>query len=151
MVVYYKIYFVNQEGICPPKFTFHVNDKGLVHFSYERYLQAGQMTFYTGLSSMKFKTELRYYLKINSGHPQMYFAKCQTFPHCEFDINHLSSDSIKPTKTNDIFSYSIYKTEITKAISPEQYVLLVFCNIDEDCSFETNFYSELDNFVLPEP
>ena len=118
-------------------------------FSYERYLEAGQMTFYTGLSSMKFKRELRYYLKINSGHPQMYFAKCQTFPHCEFDINHLSSDSIKPTKTNDIFSYSIYKTEITKAISPEQYVLLVFCNIDEDCSFETNFYSELDNFVLP--
>ena len=118
-------------------------------FSYERYLEAGQMTFYTGLSSMKFKTELRYYLKINSGHPQMYFAKCQTFPHCEFDINHLSSDSIKPTKTNDIFSYSIYKREITKAISPDQYVLLVFCNIDKDCSFETNFYSELDNFVLP--
>ena len=34
-----KIYFVNQEGICPPKFTFHVNDKGLVHFSYLRYLE----------------------------------------------------------------------------------------------------------------
>lgn len=34
-----KIYFVNQEGICPPKFTFHVNDKGLVHFSYYRYLE----------------------------------------------------------------------------------------------------------------
>ena len=23
----------------PPKFTFHVNNKGLVHFSYERYLE----------------------------------------------------------------------------------------------------------------
>ena len=23
----------------PPKFTFHVNSKGLVHFSYERYLE----------------------------------------------------------------------------------------------------------------
>ena len=34
-----KIYFVNQSGICPPKFTFHVNSKGLVHFSYERYLE----------------------------------------------------------------------------------------------------------------
>ena len=34
-----KIYFVNQEGVCPPKFTFHVNDKGLVHFSYYRYLE----------------------------------------------------------------------------------------------------------------
>lgn len=34
-----KIYFVNQEGIKPPKFTFHVNDKGLVHFSYYRYLE----------------------------------------------------------------------------------------------------------------
>ena len=34
-----KIYFVNQDGIKPPKFTFHVNNKGLVHFSYYRYLE----------------------------------------------------------------------------------------------------------------
>ncbi len=34
-----KIYFVNQEGIKPPKFVFHVNNKGLVHFSYYRYLE----------------------------------------------------------------------------------------------------------------
>ena len=34
-----KIYFVNQSGTQPPKFTFHVNSKGLVHFSYERYLE----------------------------------------------------------------------------------------------------------------
>ena len=34
-----KIYFVNQEGVKPPKFTFHVNNKGLVHFSYYRYLE----------------------------------------------------------------------------------------------------------------
>lgn len=34
-----KIYFVNQSGIKPPKFTMHVNSKNLVHFSYERYLE----------------------------------------------------------------------------------------------------------------
>ena len=34
-----KIYFVTQTGVCPPKFTFNVNNKGLVHFSYERYLE----------------------------------------------------------------------------------------------------------------
>ena len=34
-----KIYFTSQTGIVPPKFTFHVNNKGLVHFSYERYLE----------------------------------------------------------------------------------------------------------------
>jgi len=34
-----KIYFSSQTGICPPKFTFRCNDKGLVHFSYERYLE----------------------------------------------------------------------------------------------------------------
>lgn len=34
-----KIYFVNQSGTKPPKFTFHVNSKDLVHFSYERYLE----------------------------------------------------------------------------------------------------------------
>ncbi len=34
-----KIYFVNQFGTMPPKFTFNVNSKNLVHFSYERYLE----------------------------------------------------------------------------------------------------------------
>ena len=34
-----KIYYVNQSGNKPPQFTFHVNSKGLVHFSYERYLE----------------------------------------------------------------------------------------------------------------
>lgn len=34
-----KIYFTSQTGVTPPKFTFHVNNKGLVHFSYERYLE----------------------------------------------------------------------------------------------------------------
>ncbi len=34
-----KINFVNQTGVMPPKFTLRVNDKSLVHFSYERYLE----------------------------------------------------------------------------------------------------------------
>lgn len=34
-----KIYFTSQTGTKPPKFTFRVNSKGLVHFSYERYLE----------------------------------------------------------------------------------------------------------------
>ena len=34
-----KIYFTAQTGNKPPKFTFRVNNKGLVHFSYERYLE----------------------------------------------------------------------------------------------------------------
>ena len=34
-----KIYFVSQTGTGPPKFTFSVNNKGLIHFSYERYLE----------------------------------------------------------------------------------------------------------------
>lgn len=34
-----KIYFTSQTGINPPKFTFRVNNKGLVHFSYKRYLE----------------------------------------------------------------------------------------------------------------
>lgn len=34
-----KIYFVNQAKNCPPTFNIQVNSKGLVHFSYERYLE----------------------------------------------------------------------------------------------------------------
>lgn len=34
-----KIYFSNQTSICPPTFKIQVNSKGLVHFSYARYLE----------------------------------------------------------------------------------------------------------------
>ena len=34
-----KIYFTHQTDSKPPKFTFNVNNKNLVHFSYERYLE----------------------------------------------------------------------------------------------------------------
>lgn len=34
-----KIYFANQSETKPPKFTISVNSKGLIHFSYERYLE----------------------------------------------------------------------------------------------------------------
>lgn len=34
-----KIYFVSQTEVAPPKFTFQVNNKWLIHFSYERYLE----------------------------------------------------------------------------------------------------------------
>jgi GTP-binding protein len=34
-----KIYYASQPEVNPPTFVFHVNDAGLVHFSYERYLE----------------------------------------------------------------------------------------------------------------
>ena len=34
-----KIYFSNQVRVAPPTFNIQVNSKGLVHFSYERYLE----------------------------------------------------------------------------------------------------------------
>lgn len=34
-----KIYFTSQVDTCPPTFNIQVNSKGLVHFSYERYLE----------------------------------------------------------------------------------------------------------------
>ena len=34
-----KIYFSVQTGTQPPKFDIQVNSKGLIHFSYERYLE----------------------------------------------------------------------------------------------------------------
>ena len=34
-----KIYFVSQVSVAPPTFEFKVNSKGLVHFSYQRYLE----------------------------------------------------------------------------------------------------------------
>lgn len=34
-----KIYFSHQSAICPPTFNIQVNSKGLIHFSYKRYLE----------------------------------------------------------------------------------------------------------------
>ena len=34
-----KIYFCSQSNVAPPTFNIQVNSKGLVHFSYERYLE----------------------------------------------------------------------------------------------------------------
>ena len=34
-----KIYFTSQASTCPPTFNIQVNSKGLIHFSYERYLE----------------------------------------------------------------------------------------------------------------
>ena len=34
-----KIYFSAQVNTCPPTFNIQVNSKGLIHFSYERYLE----------------------------------------------------------------------------------------------------------------
>ncbi len=34
-----KIYFANQANTCPPTFNISVNSKGLIHFSYKRYLE----------------------------------------------------------------------------------------------------------------
>ena len=34
-----KIYYVTQQCACPPTFVFFINDKELMHFAYERYLE----------------------------------------------------------------------------------------------------------------
>ena len=34
-----KLYFASQVAVCPPLFVLMVNDEGLMHFSYERYLE----------------------------------------------------------------------------------------------------------------
>ena len=34
-----KIYYITQQGTCPPLFILFVNDETLMHFAYERYLE----------------------------------------------------------------------------------------------------------------
>ena len=34
-----RVYFSQQVSVCPPLFVLHVNDEGLLHFSYARYLE----------------------------------------------------------------------------------------------------------------
>ena len=34
-----KVYYVSQIGVCPPLFSFKINDRELMHFSYARYIE----------------------------------------------------------------------------------------------------------------
>lgn len=34
-----KVYYITQIGVRPPRFTIFVNDRELMHYSYERYLE----------------------------------------------------------------------------------------------------------------
>ena len=34
-----RVFFSSQVSVCPPVFVLHVNDEGLLHFSYQRYLE----------------------------------------------------------------------------------------------------------------
>ncbi|HRE49211.1 MAG TPA: ribosome biogenesis GTPase Der [Aggregatilineales bacterium] len=46
-----KIYYVSQVRVDPPTFLFHVNDKELLHFTYERYLENQIREDYTFLGT----------------------------------------------------------------------------------------------------
>jgi GTP-binding protein len=34
-----KLYYATQQSACPPTFVFFINDKELMHFAYQRYLE----------------------------------------------------------------------------------------------------------------
>ena len=53
-----KIYYISQVQTAPPKFLLHVNDKELMHFSYQRYLE-NQIRQNYSLQGVPFTFELR--------------------------------------------------------------------------------------------
>lgn len=53
-----KIYYISQVQAAPPKFLLHVNDKELMHFSYQRYLE-NQIRQNYSLQGVPFTFEVR--------------------------------------------------------------------------------------------
>ena len=53
-----KIYYISQVQTAPPKFLLHVNDKELMHFSYQRYLE-NQIRQNYSLQGVPFTFEIR--------------------------------------------------------------------------------------------
>ena len=53
-----KIYYISQVQTAPPKFLLHVNDKELMHFSYQRYLE-NQIRQNYSLQGVPFTFEVR--------------------------------------------------------------------------------------------
>ncbi|MFR1138519.1 MAG: ribosome biogenesis GTPase Der, partial [Anaerococcus vaginalis] len=53
-----KIFYISQVQTAPPKFLLHVNDKELMHFSYQRYLE-NQIRQNYSLQGVPFTFEIR--------------------------------------------------------------------------------------------
>ena len=122
-------------------------------YIYTRYVPAGKIVYFTHARREKFKN-LNFNMKTISGIPKMYFVYCNSFPDCNYNKQLLEDEKNtkvigRPHDVNGMFTYSLINLETNfKYIDNEQYLMVVACNGNKDCVFETSIFSDNDVQLL---
>ena len=118
-------------------------------FIYTRYLPSNQYTYFTHQNVGSYNV-INYNMKVLEGYPKLYFDYCETFPNCEYNkekIDKLVSEGRigNPHKINDMFTFSSLKgTENFRYIDNRKYLMIVGCEGERECKFETSIFSNKD-------
>jgi len=118
-------------------------------FIYTRYLPSNQYTYFTHQNIGSFSV-INYNMKVLDGYPKLYFDYCETFPNCEYNkekIDKLVSEGRigNPHKINDMYTYSSLKGQDEfRYIDNRKYLMVVGCEGERECKFETSIFSNKD-------
>jgi hypothetical protein len=122
-------------------------------YIYTRYVPAGRIVYFTHARKQRFRN-LNFNLKTISGIPKMYFVYCNSFPDCNYNKQLLENEDNtmvigRPHDVNGMFTHSLINLETNfKYIDNEQYLMVVACNGEKDCVFETSIFANNDVQML---
>jgi hypothetical protein len=118
-------------------------------YIYTRYLPSKKYTYFTYQNVDNYNV-INFNMKVLDGYPKLYFDYCETFPNCEYDqekIEQLVNDGSigNPHKINDMYTFSLLKgTENFRYIDNRKYLMIVGCEGDRECKFETSIFTDRD-------
>ena len=139
------------------KFLHIVGSPQIPGIIYPQKLAEKNILILQGMQPMFGAREVNYNMKSLTGHPDLRFDKCKTFPDCEYDDEKFASTE-DPTHTNSMTVYSFYLNEekAYTTISAFQPLGLIKCDDGfiesgsnkELCSFETTIFTNNDRLIL---
>ena len=118
-------------------------------YIYTRYLPSKKYTYFT-YQNVESYNVINFNMKVLDGYPKLYFDYCETFPNCEYNqekIEQLVKDGSigNPHKINDMYTFSLLKgTENFRYIDNRKYLMIVGCEGERDCRFETSIFTDRD-------
>lgn len=130
-------------------FRFDIFSPMMTGYIYTRYLPSKKYTYFTYQNVDNYNV-INFNMKVLDGYPKLYFDYCETFPNCEYDqekIEQLVNDGSigNPHKINDMYTFSLLKgTENFRYIDNRKYLMIVGCEGDRECKFETSIFTDRD-------
>ena len=146
---YIEIVNLNEESKKTDFFTPQING-----YTYKRIIPKKSLIYYNFAKRSGDKNDyITFYLRFQKGKPNMYKGTCKTFPKCIFSYDkiqeYISEGSLINGKNmNNIYTYSFKLSVGIEIINPNQDLLFVSCDENEDCEFETLIFGKEDNIYL---